>query len=144
MLSGFFRGMNFDVFYREKTGMSFAEVIFAIGIVASVLIVLIGALTGGLQALQKGTGYTEATVIASRVIEEYRALDYTAIPLYAPSSPDVFIDSSFTVSTVVEEVVHAPTSYKCKKVIVNVTRGADGIKAKSIDVLMETFLIDRN
>ena len=124
--------------------MSFAEVVCSIGIVASVLVVLIGVLTGGLQALQKGTGYSHATIIASRTIEQYKTMEYTAIPLYDPNSPDIFAEDGFVVTASVTEPTYPSTSLNYKKVTVKVTKGEAGMRSKSIKVIMETMLINRD
>lgn len=72
-----FRGMNFKL---SRKGMSFAEIMFSIAIVAGVLVTIIGTLTTGLEALQKSINYNQANIIAQRIVEIYKSTDYDFIP----------------------------------------------------------------
>lgn len=137
---GCYPGMNFEKFFKFR-GISLAEIVFAIGIIAFVILILIGTLTGGLQALQKGTGYSYATVLAKKTIEQYKALEYASVPVYEPDSPDITTDGPFKISTTVEEKTYEDTTFVFKKVTVEVTRGKDGLKVKEVRVVMEIMLI---
>jgi len=126
-----------------KKGMSFAEIICSIGLVATVLVVITGTLIGGLRAIQKSSGYNQASIIAHRIMEEYRNSDYSSIPIYPPASPDKKTEDNFAIETVIEEKTYGATSQKYKKVIVKVTREDRGEHTKRVEVIMEEYLIEK-
>ena len=111
---------------------------FALAIVGTVIVLMMSTLTGGLQALQKGTGYNQATIIAQRTIEECKSLGYTELckHIYGLSSPDITSQDGFVVKLYIEK------SPSFVKVTTNVSRAADGEKTKSINVNMEAFFVE--
>ncbi|MEQ8171634.1 MAG: hypothetical protein ABRQ38_22280 [Candidatus Eremiobacterota bacterium] len=75
MYTIYFHGMNF----KRHKAMSLAEVIMATAILGVVIVTIIGTLTTGLEALQKSINYTQANIIAQRIIENYKSKDYSQI-----------------------------------------------------------------
>lgn len=123
-------------------GMSLAELLFAMAIVATVLLTMIGALTGGLEALQKSTSYNQATILAQTTIENYRAMDFASIPV-TDENGIVTTKGEFTVKVVISQSTCSGQVYK--KITVNVLKSAlQGSRGavKKVDVTMEAFLID--
>jgi len=122
--------------------MTLAELLFAMSIVATVLLTMIGALTGGLEALQKSTSYNQATILAQTTIENYRAMDFAAIPV-TDSNGIVTTKGDFIVKVVIDQGTCNGQTFK--KITVNVlkeaAKGSRG-EVKKVDVTMESFLID--
>jgi len=139
-------GMNSKFFFRNsEDGFSFPELVCAMGIVATVLVVMIGTLISGLEALQKGTGYNHAAIIAQRSLEIYNAMDYSLIPVNDPvPGPVISSEEGFTIETRILEGEYPPTGTGLyfKKVIVTVSKKDITNPKRNIAVRMYTFLRD--
>ena len=145
MGSIFFLKRNFNINSASRKGMTLAELLFAMAIVATVLLTMIGALTGGLEALQKSTSYNQATILAQTTIENYRVMKFASIPI-TDSNGIITTKDDFTIKVVIDQGTCSGQAFK--KIIVNVTKvSKDAMKAsrgevKKVDVTMESFLID--
>lgn len=122
---------------KSKKGMSLAEILVAICLVSSVIVIMIGTMIAGLEAMQKGTGYNQATIIARRNIEVYKSMKYSSIPV----NPDIITyEPGFTVKTCITENTYPLSgTIKYKKIAVNVWNSS-GTKAKSVNVKMIIYL----
>jgi hypothetical protein len=91
----------------------------------------------GLEAMQKGTGYNQATIIARRNIEVYKSMKYSSIPV----NPDIITyEPGFTVKTCITENTYPLSgTIKYKKITVNVWNSS-GAKARSVNVKMIIYL----
>jgi len=117
--------------------MTLAEILVAIGLVSVVLVVMIGTLIAGLEALQKGTGYNQANIIAQRTTELYKSMEYSSIPV----DPDIITyEPGFTVKTNIAEATYPSAgASKYKKITVNVSNRTE-TQAKSVSVKMIIYL----
>ncbi len=131
-------GMNFK-FYRRKAGMSLAEVMMATTFLSVVLVTLIGTMTGGLEALQKGTNYNQANIIANRTIEDYKTMDYGTL-CDSNSTVDGF-DVKVKVNTGTYNFNSLTESYKQVIVEVSNKEYMSKNKKKGAYVKMETIFI---
>jgi len=130
--------MNFK-FYRRKAGMSLAEVMMATTFLSVVLVTLIGTMTGGLEALQKGTNYNQANIIANRTIEDYKTMDYGTL-CDSNSTVDGF-DVKVKVNTGTYNFNSLTESYKQVIVEVSNKEYMSKNKKKGAYVKMETIFI---
>lgn len=79
----------------NKKGFTFSEILISIALVALALLVLSGVIIGGLEAITKGTAYTEAATIAQSRMEKiiyavndnYDIVSDPANSLWQPDSP---------------------------------------------------------
>ncbi len=127
----------------SRSGFSFAELVFSIAIVAVVLVTLIGTLISGLEALQKGTGYNQANIIAQRTVEYYKSLPYDSIT--APFE-ETKSEEGFVVYTKITTGSYSGEGYK--KLYVKVSKAGDlgsitesKRATKRVEVVMETFFV---
>jgi len=131
----FFPGTNFNF----KKGITLAELVVSIGILATVLVIMMGTVIGGLEALQKGTALNHAMLIAQRTLENYRSMYYGDVPLYDP--PDITWEGNFEIKTGVLQLTYpsaVPKNYKKLTVTVSNTGEAKG--GKSVKVDLTTYL----
>ena len=122
---------------KSKKGMSLAEILVAICLVSTVIVIIIGTMIAGLEAVQKGTGYNQATIIARRNIEVYKSMKYSSIPV----NPDIIKqEPGFTVKTgITENTYPLSGTIKYKKITVNVSNSSS-TGAKSVNVKMIIYL----
>lgn len=142
MVKIFFLKRNFNINSGFAKGMTLAELLFAMSIVATVLLTMIGALTGGLEALQKSTSYNQATILAQTTIENYRAMNFASIPV-TDENGIVTTKGEFKIKVVIDSGTYYGQTVK--KIIVNVSKeAAKGSRGdvKKVDVTMESYLID--
>lgn len=133
MGSLFFHGMNF----KKHGGMSLAEVILATAILGIVIVIIIGTLTTGLEALQKSTNYNQANIIAQRTIESYKAADYSSLV----DGNSVTTEEGFNVHVNITGGTCQDQPYK--KITVLVENEDKASKKKSASVKMETIFIGK-
>lgn len=133
-----FRGMKFK---KNPHGMSFTEIVFAIAIVAGILLVMIGVLIRGLESFQKSNQYNQGTIIARRIIEEFKSREYADITLYDPEitlDPAYYDDFDVKVK-IIEDTYSNGLDYK--KLTVSVRKEGQ-TASKSVNILMETFFVE--
>ena len=128
----------------KQRGVSFPELVFAMALVALVLVTMIGTLISGLEALQKGTSYNQANIIAQRVVESYRKLDYDEIAI----ASDVTSEEGFVVETNVTKATYG-SSQEYKKLTIKVSKAGDigsttinNKASKRVNVVMEAVFIN--
>ena len=54
---------------RSRRGLTLAEIIFSAGILTTVLVLLVGVFTGGLQLMQRSEVHTAASTIGREILE---------------------------------------------------------------------------
>lgn len=119
-------------------GMSFGEIIFALGIISIILVSLIATFFTGFAALQKCIACQEATVIAKRTIEEYKSMEYVSVPIYNP--PVITTEKNLNVEISINEGLYVSTDLKYKKVTVSVYNSISKKSAKNVSVTMSVYL----
>jgi hypothetical protein len=119
--------------------MTFAEVIFSIAIVAFVLLSIIGTLTGGLEAIQKGSSYSQASIIAQRTLEKLKTSNYTSIP---SGTTETFTEENFTGKVIYSNEGTYTGGGNYKKITVNVSNvTSQKDSRKKAEVIMEIIII---
>ena len=128
----------------KNKGFSLTEVLISIALMACAIIVLIGVMISGLEAITKGSSYTEAATIAQSrmeqilycVSEDYSALDLPAHPLLQDEKiGDYNIHVSLTPSTAYGNPY--------KKVTVEVKNTENKDRRKGAEVRLETIFTDK-
>lgn len=131
--SGLYAGMNF----KKESGMTLAEIILAIGILASVLVFMIGTFIGGLEALQKSTMHNHGRIIAKRTIDNYQYMDYETIPV----EPLLMtVEGDFVIETSIIEENYGTTEISYKRITVNVYNSLDKSSVKGANISMTTYV----
>jgi len=128
----------------NKKGFSLAEILMAIALVGIALLFLSGVMISGLEAITKGSAYTEASTIAQSrmekilyaVSEDYTAIDSAAHPL---RQPETIGDYTLTVT------LTSGSAYGkgYKKVVVEVKNTDTKGRRKGAKVRLETIFVDR-
>ena len=124
--------------YNFCKGVSLAEILFAIAILSFILVSIIGLLAGSLKVIQNAVVYKRAALIAERTVENYKAMDYSSVPIYNP--PVITGENNFIIKISINEVLYPSTTIKCKKLTVNVTGAKSKKTAKEIEVTLSAYL----
>lgn len=133
-----FISINFILYkFKKKQGVTFAEILVAIGLISIVIVVMIGTIIAGLEGIQKGSGYNYANIIARRYIENYKFMEYSSIPV----APNIITsESGFTVKTsIIENTYPSADTIKYKKITVTVSNDSKN-QTKNIKVKMIIYL----
>lgn len=134
----FFAGMNFK-FHRKKNGLTLGEILITISILSLIVICIMGTLITGLNAIQKSTDNTRASLMAHRIMENYKAIDYKDIP----SGSAIKHENGFEIKTTVTESIYPGTSLSYKKLSVTV-RNSSKTSGKNVCVQGITYLFPGN
>jgi len=128
----------------NRKGFSLAEILMAIVLVVVALLFLSTVMISGLEAITKGSAYTEASTIAQSrmekilyaVSEDYTAIDNASHPL---RQPETIGDYTLTVT------LTNGTAYGkgYKKVVVVVQNIDTKNRRKGAKVRLETIFIDK-
>ncbi|MEQ8191158.1 MAG: hypothetical protein ABRQ39_24550 [Candidatus Eremiobacterota bacterium] len=133
-----FISINFILYkFKKKQGVTFAEILVAIGLISIVIVVMIGTIIAGLEGIQKGSGYNYANIIARRYIENYKFMEYSSIPV----APNIITsESGFTVKTsIIENTYPSADTIKYKKITVTVSNDSKN-QTKNVKVKMIIYL----
>lgn len=137
-LEGICLMLSYNIRSEKNTkGMTFAEILVAIGLISIVIVVMIGTIIAGLEGIQKGSGYNYANIIARRYIENYKSMEYSSIPV----DPNIITsESGFTVKTsIIENTYPSADTIKYKKITVTVSNDSKN-QSKNVKVKMIIYL----
>ena len=125
-------------------GFSLAEILLSLWLSAITLVVVIGVLMGGLEAITKGRAYTEAVTLAQSRMEKIIcrvSADYYSIddPNCSLRQPEQIGDYNLTVTLSPYNIYDS----SCKRVTVEVKNSDNLTRRKGADAILETVFINK-
>ena len=129
----------------SKKGFSLTEILLSIALVGLAILTLSGVMISGIEAITKGSAYTEATTIAKSRMEKILYTvndDYNAI-----DDPNHWLRQDSTVGNyklTVELTSGSAYGSQYKKVIVEVKGDNEKDKRKGVRVRLESVFIKKS